>query len=187
MTIKQPDGTSLKSQHKSELEILPLLPQKARESYAFKNIKFPLLSVAKLCDSNYTVVFVKTKAYIIYKGKIIGEAPRDTVSKLWTMKLQNLNDCTNKHEQEVAMNVTVPEETENNIERLILFLHEALGHPNKYTLIKAVKKGHLATWPGLTVKRIQKYIMGDIINAKGHMHMKRQVKRKGKNNEPLIN
>ena len=59
LTIKQPDGTSLKSQHKSELEILPQLPQKARESYAFKSIKFPLISVAKLCDSNCTVVLLR--------------------------------------------------------------------------------------------------------------------------------
>ena len=83
----------------------------------------------------------------------------------------------------MAMNVTIPEETESNIGRLIYFLYEALGHPNKSTLIKAVKKGHLATWPGLTVKRIQKYITADIINAKGHMHMKRQVKYKDKKKE----
>ena len=115
LTIKQPDGTSLQSQHKSELEILAQLPQKARESFAFKNIKFPLVSVAKLCDSDCTVIFVKAKAYIIHKGKIIGEAPRDTISKLWTMKLHTLNDCTKKYEQEVAMNITIPEETESNI------------------------------------------------------------------------
>ena len=115
---------------------MPQLPQKARESYAFKNIKFPLISVAKLCDSDCTVVFVKIRAYIIYKRKIIVEAPRDTISKLWTMKLQNLNDCTKRHKQEIAMNVTIPEETESNIGRLILFLHEALGHPNKNSLIK---------------------------------------------------
>ena len=71
LSIKQPAGTGLKSIHKSELNILPQLPQQARESYAFKSLKFPLLSVAKLCDSNCTVVFTKTKAHIIYKKKSI--------------------------------------------------------------------------------------------------------------------
>ena len=66
----------------------------ARESYAFKNITFSLISVAKLCDSNCTVVFVKTKAFIIHKRKTISEAPRDTISKLSTMDLQNQNDYT---------------------------------------------------------------------------------------------
>ena len=78
------------------------------------------------------------------------------------------------------MNVKIPEEAENNIKRLILFLHEALGCPTKSTLIKAVKKGHLATWPGLTVKRINKYIKGNIINAKGHMHMSRQSNKRSR-------
>ena len=56
------------------------------------------------------------------------------------MKLQNLNDCINKHDQELAMNVTIPKESKNNIQRLIVFLYEALGHPNKQTLMKVIKK-----------------------------------------------
>ena len=45
--------------------------------------------------------------------------------------------------QHVANNLTFPREAKDNIERLILFLHEALGHPTRSTLIRAVKKG---TW-----------------------------------------
>ena len=67
------------------------------------------------------------------------------MTNLWTMKLQNLNDCNNKHDQELAMNVTIPKESQTNIQKLIIFLYEALGHPNKQTLIKAVIKGYLAT------------------------------------------
>lgn len=90
------------------------------------------------------------------------------------------NECTTKHEKELAMNVTMPEETENNIEKLILFLYTALGRPNKSTLIKAIQNGHLATGPGMTVKRVNKCIKGDIINVKEYKHLQRQVKRKGK-------
>ena len=67
LSIKQPNGTSLTSTHKSELKILQQLPKQARESYAFKNLKFPLLSVAKLCDNNCTVLFNKKRAYNILK------------------------------------------------------------------------------------------------------------------------
>ena len=118
LNINQPDGKKLQSEHKSELLILPQVSQMARESYAFKNITFPLISVAKLCDSDCTVVFVKTKAFIIHKGKIISEAPRDTISKLWTIDLQNQNDYTKKYEKDIAMNVTIHEEAENNTKRM---------------------------------------------------------------------
>ena len=84
------------------------------------------------------------------------------------------------------MNITISEEAESNIERLILFLYAVLRRPNKQNLIKTVERGYLATWPGLAVARIKKYVVGDIINAKGHIHLKRQVKHKSqgtKNNK----
>ena len=56
------------------------------------------------------------------------------------------------------MNVTIPQEAQKNIERLIMFLYEAIGFPAKSTLMEAIRKGHFATWPGMTVKRVQKYV-----------------------------
>ena len=169
VVIRQPDGNKMVSQHKSELRILKQLSTEAREAYTFKEITLPLISVAK---------FQKDKAKVLHQGKVIATAPRDNISKLWTMKLNNLNDCQPKHDKDLAMNVIVPEEAQNNIEKLILFLYEAIGFPTKTTLIKAVNKGHFATWPGLTVSRINKYIKQDIINDKGHMHMQRQKTKK---------
>ena len=182
LIIKQPDGNKLISEGKSQLEIYPQLSKITREAYSFKNITFPLISVAKLCDNDCIVIFVKDKAYIVHGGKIISEAPRDEVTKLWTTKLNNnnLNECKTKHDKDLIMNVTVPKEADNNIEKLMLFLYAALGRPNKTTLIKAIKQGHFATWPGLTEKRVKKYIQEDIINAKGHMHLQRQVKNRKK-------
>ena len=63
-----------------------------------------------------------------------------------------------------------------------MFLYEAIAFPAKSTLIEAIRKGHFATWPGLTVKRVQKYVTQNIIHDKGHMHMQRQVKSKKEDN-----
>ena len=40
----------------------------------------------------------------------------------------------------------------SNVKNLTEFLYGAAGYPSIDTLIKAVKKGYFATWPGLTVK-----------------------------------
>ena len=63
------------------------------------------------------VIFVMKMAYIFKEGKIISEAPRDKVRKLWTTKLnhKNMNECIDMHNKDLMMNVTVPEETESNI------------------------------------------------------------------------
>ena len=59
--ITQPDGNTLCSANKGIMPILPQLPAHAREAYAFHHIKYPLLSVAKLCDSDCSIFSKKTK------------------------------------------------------------------------------------------------------------------------------
>jgi hypothetical protein len=44
----------------------------------------------------------------------------------------------------------------------------------KSALVHAVKKGHLATWPGLTEDAINKYLKLTPATTMGHMNKKRQ-------------
>jgi hypothetical protein len=46
--------------------------------------------------------------------------------------------------------------------------------PTKAALIKAVKQGRMATWPGLTEDAINKYLKLTPAAAMGHMNQKRQ-------------
>ena len=156
LKMNQPNGQKSVSKHKSELKIPPELSKATRAAHAFEKMTFPSVSVAKSCDDGCRVVFDEHKATTVHKGRTIKEAPRDEMSKLWTMNLQNLNECTNEQDKEFAMNVTTPEASENNIKMSMFFLHGALGHPTRSTSIKALKLGHLAMWPGLTTQRIQK-------------------------------
>ena len=174
-TITQPNGEKLVSTQEATLNILSTLPAAAKEVQIFNNIKYPLISVAKLCDVDCNVLFSKNKVTIEHNNKIIAEAPRDKLSNLWTMPLENLNDCNQKHDINFGMNLTPKETINNNVNNLIQFLYGAAGWPVISTLIKAIKKGYFATWPGLTVKRVRKYADNHIFTAKGHMHLKRQT------------
>ena len=173
--ITQPNGEKLTSTKNAKLNILNTLPAEAKEVQVFDNIKYPLLSEAKLCDVDCDVLFKKKKVTITHNNKIIAEAPRDTLSNLWTMPLKNLNECNQKHDKNFVMNISPKETINNNVENLIQFLYGAAGWPVLSTLIKAIKNGHFATWPGLTVKRVRKYAANHILTAKGHMHLKRQT------------
>jgi hypothetical protein len=44
----------------------------------------------------------------------------------------------------------------------------------KSSIIHAVKKGHLAKWPGLTEDAIHKYLKSAPATTMGHMNKKRQ-------------
>jgi hypothetical protein len=53
-------------------------------------------------------------------------------------------------------------------------LHKALFSPTKSALLKAVKDGHLITWPGLTEDAIHKHLKLTPAMAMGHMNQRRQ-------------
>jgi hypothetical protein len=61
-----------------------------------------------------------------------------------------------------------------NTGALVNNLHKAIFSPTKAALIKAVKQGHLATWPGLTEDSINKHLKLTPATAMGHMNQNRQ-------------
>jgi hypothetical protein len=61
-----------------------------------------------------------------------------------------------------------------NTGALVNYLHKAKFSPTKAALRKAVKQGHLATWPGLTEDAINKHLKHMPATAMGHMSQKRQ-------------
>jgi hypothetical protein len=61
-----------------------------------------------------------------------------------------------------------------NTGALVNYLHKKMFSPTKSVLIKAMKQGHLTTWPGLTEDEINKHLKLTPTTAMGHMNQKRQ-------------
>jgi hypothetical protein len=61
-----------------------------------------------------------------------------------------------------------------NTGELVNYLHNAMFSPTKAALLKAVKQGQLATWPGITEDAINNHLKLTPATAMGHMHQKRQ-------------
>jgi hypothetical protein len=57
---------------------------------------------------------------------------------------------------------------------LVNYLHRDMFSCTKSSIIHAVKKGRLATWPGLTEDAINKILQMTPATAMGHMNQKRQ-------------
>ena len=56
---------------------------------------------------------------------------------------------------------------------LIKYLHQAAFSPPKQTLLKATNNKQFSTWPGFTVREVQKYLP-DLAPEKDKGHTKRQ-------------
>jgi hypothetical protein len=75
-----------------------------------------------------------------------------------------------KEKQEAAANVySLP-----SIPQTIKYLHAAAGFPTIDTCVKAIKSGNYVSWPGLTVKVVNKHFPESIETQQGHMKTQRQ-------------
>jgi hypothetical protein len=62
----------------------------------------------------------------------------------------------------------------------LVFLHAALFSPVPSTLLHAIKRGHLTTWPGLTINNVNRFLHKSIATVKGHLDQTRKNKRSTK-------
>jgi hypothetical protein len=56
---------------------------------------------------------------------------------------------------------------------LVNYLHNACFSPTKSALLKAVKRGHFVTWPGIAEEAINKHFKMMPATAMGHMNQRR--------------
>jgi hypothetical protein len=136
-----------------------------------------LLSVVKLCDESYSVLFSISKVTILdSKHNIILEGSRDLNTGLWRSNLRQkelqTRDDTAKTQTQIAEANNVYDL--RNTGALVNYLHRAICSCTKSAIIHTVKKGHLATWPGLTEDAINKHLKMTPATAMGHMSQKRQ-------------
>jgi hypothetical protein len=99
---------------------------------------------------------------------------RDCATGLWRINLYHKKtDCNisqNQPQIHSANNIYAL----RNTGALVNYLHKAMFSCTKSALVHAVKKGHLATWPGLTVEAINKHLKLTTATAMGHMNQKRK-------------
>jgi hypothetical protein len=158
----------MESSHVAELDI-PKLNAAASKAHVFSGMaNQSLLSVGKLCDEGYIVIFKQASVKICNSEKApILSGPRDLNTGLWHIKLKQ----THNH---------IPDPISNNVYELcntgalVHYLHKALFSPTKSAMLQAVKDGHLITWPGLTEDSINKHLKLTPATAMGHINQRHQ-------------
>jgi hypothetical protein len=127
-----------------------------------------LLSVGQLWNEGYFATLKIHGLTIFNDGwKSILKGHMDVGTWLW---------CINLRKDELQ----TPIAAENNVYglrntgALVNYLHNEMFSPTKAAFIKAVKKGHITTWPGLTEDAINNHLKMTPVKSMGHMNQKRQ-------------
>jgi hypothetical protein len=152
LTVRLPNGANMEPTHNVSLNI-PELNKAASIAHFFPGMaNHSLLSVGQLCNSQ--------------ELQILKGAP-DLDTGLWQMNLR-------KEHQQPQMDVANNVYEIRNTGALVNYLHKAMLSPTKYSLLQAVKNGHLVTWPGLTEKAINKHFNLMPATTIGNMNQRHQ-------------
>jgi hypothetical protein len=108
------------------------------------------------------------------------KGPRDHAAGLWRINLLQKNSTC-----PISQPPYQPHSANNvyalrNSGALVNYLHKAVFSCTKSALVHAIKRGHLVTWPGLTVEDVNKHLKFTPATAMGHMNQRRQNTRSTK-------
>ena len=141
--------------------ILPLsrhLSPTAQHAFALDDLKTgTLISLAQLCDDDCLAIFTKYDVKIIKKNTLIITGHR-LPNGLWSLPLEP----SNKHQINGILRTDRPKR------ELAEYHHASLGCPAPSTLLRAIRRGHLTTFPGLTTNLVTKHLPPSIATALGH-------------------
>jgi hypothetical protein len=165
----------MKSTHTATLDI-PQLSKSAKAAHIFPAMENnSRLSVGQLCDEGYFLLFSRDEVKILdEKQKIIMKGNRNCATGLWRINLYHQKTDCNIPQKQPQIHSANNVYALRNTGALVSYLHKAMFSCTKSDLVHAVKKGHLATWPGLTVEAINKHLKLTTATAMGHMNQKRQ-------------
>ena len=174
-TVFLPNNESITSTASGYLPI-PQLSPTSNTTHILPGLKSSsLLSLGQICDDNCIVQLTKSHLYVFKNNKIILTGYRNSNDGLWDVPLpqsiqqvpqQNITNrlpASNHH-----LNVIIRKSTTKR--DLAQYYHACAFSPSSSTFIKAIRKGHFITWPGLTGSLISKFLPPSIFTAKGHLN-----------------
>jgi hypothetical protein len=145
------------------LPLSPLLSDTAQSAYVTDALKTgTLISLAQLCDDGCLAVFSNKDVKIHKKDSVIITGTRLT-NGLWSIPLHvPPSPSAMQHLANGILRLDKPKQ------ELAMYHHAALGSPAVSTLLRAISRGHLTTFPGLTTSLITKHLPKSIATVMGH-------------------
>jgi hypothetical protein len=189
-----PNKAKIKATNKMQLK--QHLWPKASKINIIPNLHSTLISVPKMADADYIVVFDKNEARIFNTTTTIVSASKDPL--LVAPRCQDTGPWKLDLNYEVLLGQEYPEQLVAgvnkanaifdlpNTQQSLLYHHALVGFPQEETFLAAVWAENYATWPGLTTTLILKHSLDSDKLQKGHMKGQQKGVRLTKVRAPLL-
>ena len=154
------------------LPLSPHLSNTAQSAFVLNDLSNgTLISLAHLCDDNCLALFTKCDVTIHKNNQVIING-KHLSNGLWSLPIQP--------SPPLQPNGTLPIQPSPPLQangmlcldqtksELAAFHHATLGSPVPSTLLRAIRRGHLVTFPGLTTNLISKHLPKSLATVLGH-------------------
>ena len=178
-TVFLPNNATITSTASGHLP-LPSLSNSSKVAHVLPELSnSSLLSLGQLCDDGCIVHLTKSTLHVFKNEELILTGYRNITDGLWDVPLpqfpkQVLQSTITSSSQppstssRSSCNVIIRKQTTKR--DLVRYFHACSFSPSKSTFLKAIKKGHFITWPGLTTDLVNKFLPPSVFTAKGHLN-----------------
>ena len=157
-TVISASGDVMKPTLSGIFPLSPHLSDTAQSAFVLDTLKTgTLISLSQLCDDDCIAIFTRFQVRILKNNKIIITGNR-TPNGLWSLPLLP----PPSHQANGILRLDQPKRD------LAQYYHASLGSPVPSTLLRAIRRGHLVTFPGLTTDLITKHLPKSIATILGH-------------------
>jgi hypothetical protein len=145
------------------LPLSPFLSSAAQSAYVIDELQTgTLISLGQLCGDDVTAVFSKKAVNLLKNNKIIITGTRLT-NGLWSIPITPSSVAPSIHQANGILRLDLPKQ------ELAVFHHMILGSPGRRIyLLRAIRRGHLLSFPGLTTELITKHLPKSVATVLGH-------------------
>ena len=162
--VALPNGDTICSSSAGDLW-LPHLPTPLTV-HIFPDTKLDtsLISISELCNNGFIATFSSEDVHVTKDGLTVLHHGKDKSDHLWNVQLVAPTDATSasailRSDTDVAF---------------ATFIQTALGSPVLSTLLRAVRKGYLASYPRSTANMVTSYLSLTAATPRGHLDQHRQ-------------
>ena len=124
-----------------------------------------LISISELCNRGCVATFTSEDVHVTCEGLTVLHRQKDKAASLWNL---HLPDPTT---HATAASAILRSDTD---EAFATFIHKAFGSPVLSTLLRAVRKGYLSSYPRPTASMVTAYISPTAATARGHLDQHRR-------------
>ena len=179
-TVITPTNEEIKANKKGKIPFpfATALSSKATEAHVIDNLRSSsLLAAANFVDDGCVVLLSQKQAYVIKNNKVQVQGPRNFHDRLWdipipkktkTKMITTCNNLSTVHKASVILRKDKSKLT------LAQYHHQTLFAPTESTLRKAIKNGHLISWPGLNQDLLSQGLPPSEATARGHLKQERK-------------